>query len=438
MNGKIRSSFFLPASRLSLKCNHPLPILGALFLICISCTAFAADSGILSLSEAEMMALSNDPTTKEARAQQESFKEKSVAANTWPDPKLNMGIVNISANTMDFQKEPMTQAVVGITQAFPPWGAVGAKSGQLQSMADAMGQEAKNRRLMTLMGVRKSWLDVYQQYQSIKIVKESLEVFSQFIGVTQFQYRAGRGNQQDVIRAQLEQNLLEDQLTDTEAKYESAVAELARWLGVSKINQTLNMTLPDFTKLPAEPEILSSLERHPAVMVRKMRVTAAENGVNYADSQSNPGWALRVAYGYRADNNFGQPRDDLLTAMLTFDLPLFTGKRQDRLVSASKSEVTASKQALDNWRREIKMRIEKTMAVYNRAVERVQLYQGSVLPHSEQNTEATLNAYKSGVTDFNVLVRARLTELKSQLQFIKLNVQRAKAQVELLYLAGVD
>ena len=103
MNGKIRSSFFLPASRLSLKCHQPLPILGALFLICISCTAFAADSGILSLSEAEMMALSNDPTTKEARAQQESFKEKSVAANTWPDPKLNMGIVNISANTMDFQ-----------------------------------------------------------------------------------------------------------------------------------------------------------------------------------------------------------------------------------------------------------------------------------------------------------------------------------------------
>ena len=71
----------------------------------------------------------------------------------------------------------MTQAVVGVTQAFPPWGAVGAKSGQLQSMADAMGQEAKNRRLMTLMGVRKSWLDVYQQYHSIKIVKESLEVF---------------------------------------------------------------------------------------------------------------------------------------------------------------------------------------------------------------------------------------------------------------------
>ncbi|WP_455218833.1 TolC family protein, partial [Kaarinaea lacus] len=396
------------------------------------------DTDMLSLSQAEMMALRNDPTTKQARAQQDSFREKSVAANTWPDPKLNMGIVNISANTMDFQKEPMTQAVVGLTQMFPPWGAVGAKSGQLQSMSDAMGHEAKNRRLMTLVGVRKSWLDVYQQFQSIKIVEESLEVFGQFISVTQFQYRAGRGNQQDVIRAQLEQNLLEDQLRDTEASYEAAVAVLTRWLGLERVNKTLDMQFPGLTKLPSEKQILSNLEQHPTVLARKMRVTAAENGVNYADSQSNPGWALTVQYGYRAEDNFGRPRDDLLTAMLRFDLPLFTGKRQDRLVSASKSDVIASKQELDDWRREIKMRLEKTMAVYNRADERVQLYQGSVLPHSEQNTEATLNAYKSGVTDFNVLVRARLTELKSQLQFVKLNVERAKAQVELLYLAGVD
>ncbi|WP_455208792.1 TolC family protein [Kaarinaea lacus] len=410
----------------------------SIFLVCLSNSTFAADLGALSLSEAELMALRNDTATKKARAQQGSYQEQSVAANTWPDPTINLGIVNISANTLDFQKEAMTQAVIGLKQAFPQWGAVGAKSSQLQSMADAMNHEAKNSRLMTLVGIRKSWLDVYLQYQSIQVVKESLDVFGQFISVTQFQYRAGRGNQQDVIRAQLEQNLLEDELSNTEAQHDSALAVLAKWLGVEKITQQLNMQFPEFSKLPSEQEILSSLESHPATMVRKMRVSAAENGVNYASSQLHPGWALNVQYGYRAEDNFGRPRDDLLSAMLTFDLPLFTGKRQDRMVAASKSDVVASKQDLDDWRREIRMRFEKSMAVYHRADERVQLYQGSVLPHSEQNTEATLNAYKAGVTDFNVLVRARLTELKSQLQYLKLNVERAKAQVELLYLAGID
>ena len=417
--------------------------LTSIFLICSVNYSFAAepgaaDLGALSLSQAEMMALRNDTSTKKARAQQESFEEQSVAANTWPDPTLNLGLLNLSANTLDFQKEPMTQAVVGVKQMFPPWGAVGAKSGQLQSMADAMNHEVKNNRLLTLVGVRKSWLDVYLQYQSIEVIKKSLDLFGELISVTQFQYRAGRGNQQDVIRAQLEQNLLEDQLRNTEAQHDTALAILARWLGTERITQPLNMQFPELSKLPSEQEILSNLENHPTVTARKMRVNAAQNGVDYASSQLHPGWALQVQYGYRAEDNFGRPRDDFLSAMLTFDLPLFTGKRQDRMVAASKSDVIANKQELDDWRREIRMRYEKSMAVYNRADERVQLYQGYVLPHSEQNTEATLNAYKAGVTDFNVLVRARLTELNSQLQYLKLNVERAKAQVELLYIAGID
>jgi outer membrane protein TolC len=78
------------------------------------------------------------------------------------------------------------------------------------------------------------------------------------------------------------------------------------------------------------------------------------------------------------------------------------------------------------------------MASYQRSSQRVQLYHTNVIPQAEQNTEATLNAYKSGITDFNVLVRARLTELDSQLQLVKLTVDRAKAQVELLYLAGFN
>jgi len=413
-----------------------LLILNLFFVFPVS--SVAAQEEILSLPQAEMMALGNDFRTKKARAQQESLKEQSVAAYSWPDPKLNLGIANLPVETFDIQQEPMTQTVFGITQAFPPWGAVGAKSNQLQDMSESMGHEARNQRLLTIVGVRKSWLDVYFQHQAKRLIQESLDMFGQFINVTKFQYRAGRGNQQDVIRAQLEQNLLQDQLAETDAQYEASVAVLAKWLGVDRIERVLDMQFPALPKLPESQLIATDLERHPTVQMRKMRVNSAENGVNYANSQLRPGWALMVQYGLRANDPSGMNRDDFLSAMLTFELPLFSGKRQDRMVAASKSDVVAAQQELDDWRREIKMRFEKSLAVYTHADERVQLYHGSVLPHSEQNTEATLKAYQSGVTDFNVLVRARLTELKSQLQFVKLNVERAKAQIELLYFAGVD
>ena len=62
----------------------------------------SGNSSLMSLSQAEMMAMKNDSRSKKANAMKDSLMEKSVAANTWPDPKINMGIVNISANSMDF------------------------------------------------------------------------------------------------------------------------------------------------------------------------------------------------------------------------------------------------------------------------------------------------------------------------------------------------
>jgi len=393
-------------------------------------------SNLFTLAKAESLALKNDSLSKKAEAQRDSLLEKSVAANTWPDPKLSLGLMNISASSFNFQQEPMTQAVIGVTQMFPPWGAVGAKSGQMASMSEAMGYAANNQRLMTLVGVRKSWMMVYMQYHAKRLVQESLDVFGQFINVAKFQYRQGRGNQQDVIRAQLEQNLLQDRLAEAQAQYEVALATLVKWLGNPGPLGDMNMEFPELPSLPAQTQIEAKLENHPTVMQRKMNINSAENGVTFANSQLRPGWALNLQYGFRAESPEGMSRDDLVSAMLTFELPLFTGKRQDRLVAASKSELVSSQEDLDDWRREFRMRFEKSVAMYTRADERVQLYQGSVLPHSRQNTEATLKAYKSGVTDFNVLVRARLTELKSQLQFYMLQVERANAHIDLLYFAG--
>jgi outer membrane protein TolC len=163
----------------------------------------------------------------------------------------------------------------------------------------------------------------------------------------------------------------------------------------------------------------------------KTRVKAAEKGVDYAQAQSRPGWTIALQYGYRAAE-----RDDLASAILSMDMPFFSGNRQDRDIKASQSDLTATQRQLDDRRRRLYQRLDAGLSRYNQTRDRLALYEKQVLPESEQNTEASLSGYQSGVTDFNELVRARLTELQSQLQYLKLRVEKARAQVELLYLAG--
>ena len=52
------------------------------------------------------------------------------------------------------------------------------------------------------------------------------------------------------------------------------------------------------------------------------------------------------------------------------------------------------------------------------------------------NAQASLKAYQSGVTEFTGLMRARITDLDVRLEALRIRVDRARAQANLLYLAG--
>jgi outer membrane protein TolC len=391
----------------------------------------ASTFGLLTLSDAERIAVNNDPLIAESKAIEESFREKAVAADRWPDPKLKLGVSNLSMETYDFEDEAMTQLVVGVSQRFPSWGELDAKSGRLSALAGATAAEVKDRELRTILEVRKAWLEVYYQYQAEEVVKQSTEVFDQLKEITRLQYRAGRGSQRDVVNAQLEKSLLQDKQTMIHTQWRAALAQLNKWVGNAHVLEELDDRFPELATPPSNQQLKNAIEQHPWLQAAKTRVNAAEKGVDYANAQKWPGWSLDLQYGQR-----GAERADLGSAMINMDLPLFTGNRQNREIKASQAELTATQRKMDDQRRRLYEQLEVQWSIYNQVDERLSLYENQVMPEAKQNTETALTAYQAGVIEFGILVRARLTELNSELQYLKLKVDKAKAQVELLYLSG--
>jgi outer membrane protein TolC len=402
-------------------------------LLSTATTQVFADStsGLFTLQDAERIAINNDPLIARTQAIQTSYRERAVAANRWPDPQLRLGIANLSMETYVFEDEAMTQMVVGLSQRFPGWGELKAKSGRLSELAGAMDSEIQDRESRTRMAVRKAWLDVYYQYQAEQLVKQSTDVFDQLKEITRLQYRAGRGSQRDVINAQLEKSLLQDRQTMIHTQWLAAKAQLSKWLGRQDRLEHMDTDFPELPEAPSNQQLRSSVEQHPRLQAAKNRVTAAEKGVDYAKAQTWPGWSINLQYGQR-----GAERADLGSAIINVDLPLFTGNRQDREIKASQAELSATQQTVDDQRRQLREQLDVQWSVYDQAGQRLSLYESNVLPEAKQNTETSLSAYQAGVIEFGILVRARLTELNSELQYLKLKIDKAKAQVELLYLSG--
>ncbi len=388
----------------------------------------------LTLQEAETLALKNDLLTQKLNLESIVLKEKGAATSSLPDPKLKLGIINVPTDTLELDQEAMTQQVIGIQQVFPPYGLLGSQEKQMNLMGTAKSHEAINQEQEVLRNVRQAWLNVYLQYHTGNIIKKTGELFAQLVKITKSQYRSGRGNQQNVVRAQLERSLLKDRAISIEAMKERALAELGKWVGTAQFNRPLSLNSLLIPELAERNALVSSLEKHPSLQASIAATNAAKAGVDVAKSRYYPRWMVDLSFGKRNTTPAGDQRADLMSLMFIVDIPLFTSNRQDKWVVASEKEYNATQYSVAEQKKNLQRMLDAEYSNWLRLSERLQHYRETVLPQANQNAKAALNAYRSQATEFDPLMRARLMELDIQLQAIQLFVSRAKTQVNLLYL----
>ena len=209
-----------------------------------------------------------------------------------------------------------------------------------------------------------------------------------------------------------------------------------KWIGEAAAGP-LTSHFPDLPELPEKDLIETALLDHPLIRAESAQIESFNQGVKIAREQYKPGWSAGLEYRKRfGDNPGGDRRADMMAAMVTVDLPLFTGKRQDRRLAASIQQAEAAQLTRTDRLRELRAMLDSDYASWQRLGERADLYTTQLLREASANTKASLKAYQSGVTEFTTLMRARITDLDVRLDELRIRVNRAKAQARLLYLAG--
>ena len=412
----------------------PAHITGLCFLVIT--VAVRAQSGTgLTLPEAEQLALSNEPGIVAAQARAQSMAEKSIAVGSLPDPEIRLGIANLPVGSYNFNQEPMTQKVIGIRQMFPPAGSRKAMRRQLGYQGNALSQAAAARSRRVLLDVREAWLECYYWQRASQTVTENRDFFRQLVKVTRSIYSVGRQNQQDMVRAELELSRLDDRLLDINEQIRRNHAVLEQWIGAAAA-RPMGDQLPVWQGYGDIQSLRKQLLQHPLLLAANAQVASAGAGVDAARSKYKPSLGLDFSYGQRENDPLGNRRDDFVSAMLTVSVPLFTGNRQDKDVSAARHTEDASINDRDVLRRDLTRQLEAAFARWQQLQFRIGLYDKTILEQSHIQAQATLQAYQSDTGDFNDVMRAYVTDLNTQLDFIRLQTDRAKAYAQLDYLAG--
>jgi outer membrane protein TolC len=408
------------------------------FLLCLATLFFAAKLNALNLKQAEQLAIQSDPLIESFKATSRSYVDESAADDTLPDPKLRLGAVNVPVDTFDLEQEQMTQLKVGIQQSFPRGNSLALKQQQSRFLSRSALAMADDATLKIVRDVRQNYLNLFYEVSAYQIIRETRRLFSELVKITESNYAAGRVNQQDVVLAGLELSRLDDRATKNQAREGTYRASLAQWIG-DLAWDNISSEFPELPVLP-EPEHIDLnqlIPQHPLIRAEAAKVEASKQMKEVARQGYKPEWSLLFDYGYRSGNNpDGSERSDFATAMVSMDMPLFTGNRQDKTVASSQQKISAARYAKDDRLRQLKQLYDNNYQLWQRLGEREDLYKNSLLIAAKTNSKVALKAYQSGVSEFNTLMRARITELDVRLENLRIRVDRVIAKAQILYVTG--
>lgn len=422
---------------MSISPNRELHVIGrkALLLVLLSACALGVRAE-LSLADAERLALEADPAVIASQSRALALQEQAIADGQLPDPKLTVGVWNVPLDDFSMKKEGSSQFRSGIKQAFPRGQTLHYRQKHTEWLGRAEQAQVKFTQREIRRDVRQAFLELYYQSQATHVIEDSRQLFEQLVAITRAHYASGRVSQQDVLQAQLELSRLEDRATKISERADVQRASLSRWIGEAAWQPVAT----DFPLLPQTQSLVTlqaSLSQHPAIESASARVEANQQMVKAAREQYKPGVDVGLEYRKRfGDNADGSDRPDMMAAMVTLDLPLFTEKRQDRRLAARQQQTEAAMQTREQKLREIQRLLKSDYARWQRLGEQETLYQQHLLRESSENAEAALLSYQSGINEFNTLMRARITELEVRLQAMRIRVDRAKTQARLLFLQG--
>lgn len=398
---------------------------------------YISSASELTLEQTVQLALENDAVLQAKAAQGEAFREQAVAENTLPDPKLKLGAMNLPVDTFKLDQEPMTQVQVGILQMIPRGDTLSLKSQQAIKSSEASTAEVEDRKRMLISQVRAAYLELLYWLNAEDVVNKNYRLFEQLVNITQSQYQSGIQRQQDVIRAELEKGLLADKLDDIRTNQRVSGAQLSKLIAQQHQTVAIARTLPQLPQVLQSDDIAGLLSQHPRIRAEDAKVSRSQYGIELARQEYKPEWMIDVTYGFRDGYDAsGAERADFLSAMVVFDLPLFTADRQDKNVSASRLRHQSALDTRQDSLRDLTRQYEEQMASWRLLHERMDRYEKLLVPQAHENADAALYAYQNRGSEFSALMRARITELDTELNYLRLRVNYLKTQAMLLYLSG--
>ena len=411
--------------------------LKALMILCCAFTAAtaAADDLPLTLGQAQEIAVARDSGRGALEAEAAAMRDRAVAAGEFPDPEARIGAINVPVDSFALDREDMTMIEVGIMQRFTTGRRRELARLQLEHHALHYDAEADSRRREVRLAVERTWRELDYLDGAVALLNEGRDWSRVLIDGASAAYESGDGSQAELLDARISALAIDEMLIERQRDRETAEAELQRWIGVPT---TLRAAAPDPLQAPATLPVLEArLESHPVLRGLEHETGAAQFEADLARERYKPAFGVDIGYGFRQGRDMaGANRPDMLSAMLTVDLPLFTRDRQGRELSAARAMLRSVEARRDDARRMLESRLVAIHSSAGALAQSLELYETRKTPLVRSSVDAALAGYRGGEGSLADVIAAQQKRLEVEDRRLRLRADLGAAIAEIESLTG--
>jgi len=393
--------------------------------------AWPALANALTLDDALRLAQNNAPSLTAEAAKLQAATQAAIPAGELPDPKLLVGLQNFpigGPNRGTLYGDDMTQQMIGIQQQVPSRDKRKARVELADATVERTAAEGRIERLNVRQATAQAWIRAWTVERKQALFEDFYQQNRLLQDSVRAQLAGGRGQASDAVIPRQEAAELagrEDELTLQRAQ---ARAALKRWIGAAA-SEAPSGQLPDW--LIDGHGLSHNLHQHPELQAFAPRTREAEARLQDAKAQKTSDWSWEVDYGHRS-REYG----DMVTLQLSFDLPIFPGRRQNPGIAAKQAELDQLDAEREAATREHTQMLDDDLADYQRLQRAVQRSQDSLVPLAEEKVALSLAGYRSGKGDLMNLVSARREQVEARFKLLDAIEQRALVGARLYYAYG--
>ena len=410
-----------------------------LFFLMVGTKAWGTDPPAPDLPTLVQEAVSRNPSIEASEAQWQTFLQKARQAGSFDDPMLMLGISNgLVSDPFAFDQDGMTSKVIGLSQKLPFFGkrSLAREAASLEAVSAQARHEERKLALTAL--VKEIYARLFLVDKARDILARNLQVMDAVIGAAESRYGVGEGRQQDVLRAQVERSRLRETQIGLDQQRRSLQANLNRLLARPADTPIGRIADLDTPPVPYEADELRRLaeEKRPLLAGLSAQVDKGKAEEALAQKAFYPDFTLSLEYMQR-EPAMGGEGDDMYSAAVSFNLPVWRERRQARVAEANAQQATAQAE-LHDLRNAIDGGIADLLAKLDRAGRLLELYRGGILPQSAHAFESAQIAYSNNQVDFSRMLNSLTALFNDERQIYQTMTDYRLTLAQLEALVGTD